>query len=224
MAGFDDVPLASHNRIRLTTVRQDAATIGRARGRAAARGRQRRPPRRAARAAARRADRARVDRAAEAGMSEVSFRGIEKRFDQQSLALRSLDLDVPDGAFLVLLGPSGCGKTTALRVLAGLELPTAGTRPHRRPRRDAHPAARPRRRDGLPELRALPAHDGGREHRLPAAHPRAQQERAARRRASAWPSRSRSRTCSTAGRGSSRAASASASRWRGRSCASPRCS
>jgi multiple sugar transport system ATP-binding protein len=60
-------------------------------------------------------------------MSEVSFRGIEKRFDADSLALRSLDLDVPDGAFLVLLGPSGCGKTTALRVLAGLELPTAGT-------------------------------------------------------------------------------------------------
>jgi multiple sugar transport system ATP-binding protein len=60
-------------------------------------------------------------------MSEVSFRGVEKRFDADSLALRSLDLDVPDGAFLVLLGPSGCGKTTALRVLAGLELPTAGT-------------------------------------------------------------------------------------------------
>ncbi len=60
-------------------------------------------------------------------MSEVSYRGVEKRFDAQSLALRSLDLDVPDGAFLVLLGPSGCGKTTALRVLAGLELPTAGT-------------------------------------------------------------------------------------------------
>jgi multiple sugar transport system ATP-binding protein len=60
-------------------------------------------------------------------VSEVSYRGVEKRFDQQTLALRSLDLDVPDGAFLVLLGPSGCGKTTALRVLAGLELPTAGT-------------------------------------------------------------------------------------------------
>jgi multiple sugar transport system ATP-binding protein len=60
-------------------------------------------------------------------VSEVSYRGVEKRFDQESLALRSLDLDVPDGAFLVLLGPSGCGKTTALRVLAGLELPTAGT-------------------------------------------------------------------------------------------------
>jgi multiple sugar transport system ATP-binding protein len=59
-------------------------------------------------------------------MAAVSFRGIEKRFDPQVLALRSLDLDVPDGAFLVLLGPSGCGKTTALRILAGLELPTAG--------------------------------------------------------------------------------------------------
>jgi multiple sugar transport system ATP-binding protein len=59
-------------------------------------------------------------------MSSVSYRGVEKRFDQQVLALRSLDLDVPDGKFLVLLGPSGCGKTTALRILAGLELPTAG--------------------------------------------------------------------------------------------------
>jgi multiple sugar transport system ATP-binding protein len=59
-------------------------------------------------------------------VTSVSYRGIEKRFDAQVLALRSLDLDVPDGAFLVLLGPSGCGKTTALRILAGLELPTAG--------------------------------------------------------------------------------------------------
>ena len=37
-----------------------------------------------------------------------------------------IDLEVPDGAFLVLLGPSGCGKTTTLRMLAGLEDPTAG--------------------------------------------------------------------------------------------------
>jgi multiple sugar transport system ATP-binding protein len=51
---------------------------------------------------------------------------VEKRFDSV-VALHSLDLEAPDGAFLVLLGPSGCGKTTALRILAGLEQPTAGT-------------------------------------------------------------------------------------------------
>jgi multiple sugar transport system ATP-binding protein len=47
------------------------------------------------------------------------------RFDEVE-ALRSLTMTVPDGSFLVLLGPSGCGKTTALRILAGLEAPTAG--------------------------------------------------------------------------------------------------
>src|SRR5690606_25427176 len=35
-------------------------------------------------------------------------------------------LDVPDNEFLVLLGPSGCGKTTTMRMVAGLEQPTAG--------------------------------------------------------------------------------------------------
>ncbi len=59
-------------------------------------------------------------------MGEVSYRGVAKRFDEVT-ALEALDLRVPEGAFLVLLGPSGCGKTTALRILAGLELPTAGT-------------------------------------------------------------------------------------------------
>jgi multiple sugar transport system ATP-binding protein len=58
-------------------------------------------------------------------MSKVEYRGVEKRFGDVA-ALTSFDLVVPDGAFLVMLGPSGCGKTTALRILAGLELPTAG--------------------------------------------------------------------------------------------------
>ena len=58
-------------------------------------------------------------------MSEVRFLGVQKRFDDV-VALRHLDLDVPDATFLVLLGPSGCGKTTALRILAGLELPSGG--------------------------------------------------------------------------------------------------
>jgi len=59
-------------------------------------------------------------------MSRIEYRGIEKRFGHV-VALRTLDLAIPDGAFMVLLGPSGCGKTTALRVLAGLESPTAGS-------------------------------------------------------------------------------------------------
>ena len=58
-------------------------------------------------------------------MSSVRYEGIEKRFGGVT-ALQALDLKVPDHAFLALLGPSGCGKTTALRILAGLELPTGG--------------------------------------------------------------------------------------------------
>jgi multiple sugar transport system ATP-binding protein len=42
-------------------------------------------------------------------------------------AVKSVSFTVEDGQFLCLLGPSGCGKTTTLRMIAGLELPTAGT-------------------------------------------------------------------------------------------------
>jgi multiple sugar transport system ATP-binding protein len=58
-------------------------------------------------------------------MSAVAFENVEKRFGS-FVALRALDLTIPDHKFLALLGPSGCGKTTALRVLAGLEQPTGG--------------------------------------------------------------------------------------------------
>ncbi|WP_022665213.1 ABC transporter ATP-binding protein [Desulfospira joergensenii] len=57
--------------------------------------------------------------------SFVRFQGVEKRFGKV-VAVKEMDLDVPEGALVTLLGPSGCGKTTLLRMLAGLETPTRG--------------------------------------------------------------------------------------------------
>ncbi|MEM8958294.1 MAG: ABC transporter ATP-binding protein [Pseudomonadota bacterium] len=59
-------------------------------------------------------------------MAEVRLSSVTKRF-RQTLALDSVDLTVPDGAFFVLLGPTGAGKTTTLRLIAGLDRPDAGT-------------------------------------------------------------------------------------------------
>ena len=58
--------------------------------------------------------------------SAVSMRAITKRFDDV-IAVDDLDLDIADGEFFALLGPSGCGKTTTLRMIAGLEIPSAGS-------------------------------------------------------------------------------------------------
>jgi ABC-type Fe3+/spermidine/putrescine transport system ATPase subunit len=59
------------------------------------------------------------------GEKGFEFRGVAKRFGQQT-ALSDLSLQLPPGRHTALLGPSGCGKTTALRLLAGLEVPSAG--------------------------------------------------------------------------------------------------
>jgi multiple sugar transport system ATP-binding protein len=58
-------------------------------------------------------------------MAEVEFQKVRKAFGS-SVAVKGLDLVVTNGEFVSLLGPSGCGKTTTLRMLAGLEFPTAG--------------------------------------------------------------------------------------------------
>jgi NitT/TauT family transport system ATP-binding protein len=59
--------------------------------------------------------------------SVVALRGVAKTFPNGTAALAGLDLDVRQGEFLSLLGPSGCGKSTALRIIAGLTAPSAGS-------------------------------------------------------------------------------------------------
>jgi len=58
-------------------------------------------------------------------MAEIALSGITKRFGD-FVAVHTLDLKIIEGEFLVLLGPSGCGKTTTMRMIAGLEEPSAG--------------------------------------------------------------------------------------------------
>lgn len=58
-------------------------------------------------------------------MSGLRAERLEKRFGTVR-AVDGVDLDFPHGRFVCLLGPSGCGKTTLLRLIAGLEAPSAG--------------------------------------------------------------------------------------------------
>jgi NitT/TauT family transport system ATP-binding protein len=57
----------------------------------------------------------------------VSLRGVTKVYQSGVMALGPFDLDVGNGEFVSLLGPSGCGKSTALRLIAGLDVPTSGS-------------------------------------------------------------------------------------------------
>src|SRR6202790_4625278 len=54
-------------------------------------------------------------------MAQIVFDRVSKQYPDGLHAVRSLDLVIEDGEFLVLVGPSGCGKSTALRMVAGLE-------------------------------------------------------------------------------------------------------
>ncbi|MEJ2642173.1 MAG: ABC transporter ATP-binding protein [Desulfosarcinaceae bacterium] len=58
-------------------------------------------------------------------MTEIHLTALSKHYGR-SPALEGLDLRIAPGSFTVLVGPSGCGKTTTLRLLAGLETPSAG--------------------------------------------------------------------------------------------------
>ncbi len=60
-------------------------------------------------------------------MAAVHYAGVSHRYPgADGLAVDTLELDIADGEFIVLVGPSGCGKSTSLRMLAGLESVESG--------------------------------------------------------------------------------------------------
>ena len=62
----------------------------------------------------------------DASASGLSLRGISKSFGDTPV-LKGVSLEIPPGEFVTLLGPSGCGKSTLLRIIAGLEVQSAGS-------------------------------------------------------------------------------------------------
>jgi len=56
----------------------------------------------------------------------VRLDGLHKRFGRALVAVENLTVEIGEREFFTFVGPSGCGKTTTLRMIAGLETPTAG--------------------------------------------------------------------------------------------------
>ena len=106
----------------------------------------------------------------------IEILGVSKRYGDV-VALSTVDLDIEQGEFVVLLGPSGCGKSTLLKIIAGLEDATDGE-----VYIDGRLAnyLRPGDRDVamvFQNYALYPAHDRGHEHRLPAGDAQAAQGR-----------------------------------------------
>ncbi len=58
-------------------------------------------------------------------MAAISMRGLKKSYGKTAV-IHGIDVEIADGAFVVIVGPSGCGKSTLLRMVAGLEAITEG--------------------------------------------------------------------------------------------------
>ena len=58
--------------------------------------------------------------------ASLSLRGVAKAHGGEAV-IEAIDLDVAAGEFVALVGPSGCGKSTLLRLIAGLDVPDAGS-------------------------------------------------------------------------------------------------
>ena len=56
----------------------------------------------------------------------IELRGLQKLYAGSNVGLGTTDLDIPASQWISIIGPSGCGKTTLLKLIAGLEQPSAG--------------------------------------------------------------------------------------------------
>ena len=143
--------------------------------------------------------------------ASVSLTDLEKSYDRVA-AVDGVSLDIRSGEFLTLLGPERLGQDHDPDDDRGLRDADRRRHRHRRQVGRRHAALPPQHRHGVPELRAVPASDGRREHRLPAEAAR-RAEGGARR---SWSARRSSwsicRATARAIRASSPAASSSA--WR----------
>ena len=162
-------------------------------------------------------------------MATLELEKIVKRYGETPV-IHGVDLRVESGEFCVFVGPSGCGKSTLLQDDRRAGGDHGRGDPHRRQPGQRAECRAARAGDGVPVLRALPAHDGAAEPGLRAG------ERAARpgpRSSGGWRRPHgccRSSRCSGGGRGSFRVGSGSgwrsAGRWSGsrRSfCSTSRC-
>jgi multiple sugar transport system ATP-binding protein len=59
-------------------------------------------------------------------VAEISMQHLTKQYPDGFKAVNDVNLEIPDGEFMILVGPSGCGKSTLLRMLVGLEDITEG--------------------------------------------------------------------------------------------------
>ncbi|MDB5834606.1 MAG: transporter-related protein, partial [Caballeronia sp.] len=59
-------------------------------------------------------------------MGALSIRNVRKSFGAVEI-LKGIDIEIEEGEFLILVGPSGCGKSTLLSMIAGLDVPSAGS-------------------------------------------------------------------------------------------------
>ncbi len=85
---------------------------------------------------------------------------VNKVYDNGYHAVHDLDLDIADGEFLVLVGPVGLRQVHGAADGRRARVDHVGQADDRRPGRQRRPPEGPRHRDGVPELRAVPAHDG----------------------------------------------------------------